>query len=124
MQDTSLDHLKSAVEAWRKNRKSVRDPIPEVLLESARKCVDIFGIMAVVKTTRIDFYKLKSSQLSIEKKKSPTLIKCSKIPLSGFLRTTPQAEVHTLNGIKISFFSLTPDVQSLLLRFSGIKEPS
>jgi hypothetical protein len=139
----SLDKLEFRFNTWRQQKQSSRESIPGNLVNQARRATAVHGVTAVMRATKIGHYHLvdkRGSQLDglpvcksnkgkasrasikegIEVKPAATKPFYSRLEVEVPQATiSPLIEVETPAGLKIKFFSLTPETVGLLSTFSG-----
>ena len=138
----SLDKLKTAFGGWRLKKRYLREPVPEKLMERARRAAAVHGVGPVAKA--INFARLGESVGTVAKRVVPPARK-SKRPGAAYSRRQagtrvasatspcysmltlpppeavlrPLVEVETPAGVKLRVFAITPETVSLLSSLSG-----
>ena len=123
MDELSLKQLSLDVEFWRKNKKHIRQQLPKLLWDRALRAVDIYGINAVVRATKIDRRRLLPRTTAPKRannshENTPTF---SRVHLSAPVpNTSPLAELEIPNGMKLRIFAHTQETLSLISSLCGI----
>ena len=117
MKDT-LDKLKADFNKWRKNKRYVREPVPDVLLERARRAVKKHGIPRVAKATKLDRSRLtggRAIESMNDRIQSTPVPSYSQLDLATpQMKNLPVAEVETPKGLKLRIFTPTQEMLDLL----------
>ena len=127
MRVDSLVKLRSMVRGWRKQKKCVREPLPEDMLERARRATVVHGMGAVIRATGIQHKYLTGKvgskvRVAVSDRRTkitiaPPTYSRIELPMAP---TRPLAEAETPGGVKIRVFAITPETISLL---SILSEP-
>ena len=119
MKVESLDELSAAFGRWRRNKRYIREQVPQELWERSLRSAQVYGTSAVARATRVEH-----SRLVERAKKSKT--KHTDVPAFSQLSITapsakrcPIAEVETATGVKLRVFVETDETLSLLLSLCG-----
>ena len=108
----SLEELVVAFEQWRSAKKSRGAKIPEELLNRARKASEVYGAWKVAVALKVRPHRLR--QVPADVVRPPTY---SKILPRNFSNVF--AEIETLKGLRIRFFSATPESLKVLAAVCG-----
>lgn len=145
MRVDSLVRLRSIFRSWRSQKKYSREPVPEALMERARRATVVHGVGAVIRATGVQHRNLREkgesngrrvaalkSRITHAGRESITGVKRTKIgmaaPAPSYSRveipvvatpTRPVAEVETPSGVKIRVFALTPETLGFLAALSS-----
>ena len=133
MQADALGELKHAFAEWRREKKHVREAVPEALLVRARRATREHGETAVVRVTRVERARLFRAARPHVKAPAPASTKPQSSPGSvpTFSRLElsmpapwsprrPIAEVETRSGMTLRVFEPTPEMMGLLTAACGI----
>jgi hypothetical protein len=114
MTEESLAELATAFENWRKNRRNLREPVPQALWEQTIRAIDVHGDHAVAQAT-----KLQRSRIVERAKKSKN--RGTEVPAYSRVSIAapsepgcPIAEVETAAGVKLRVFVQTRETVELL----------
>jgi hypothetical protein len=117
MSEVSLEELGSAFEAWRKNKRNAREPVPQALWEQTLLAVEKHGTLAVSQVTKIQRSRI-VERAEKGKGKAMTVPVFSRVSISTpSLPGSPVAEVETAMGLKFRIFVQTDEMVKLLLTF-------
>lgn len=122
MQKESLAGLKVAFAAWRRKKRHVREAVPDELMERARLAVEVHGVSAVVRATKISGDRLRPPGTAGRKGRSrgasvPTF---SRVELAAPVVSRPFAEVETASGVKVRLFTASEEALRMLLSLCGM----
>ena len=132
MQADALGELKHAFAEWRREKKHVREAVPEALLVRARRATREHGETAVVRVTRVERGRLfraarshvKAAAAGTKLQASPRSVPTfSRLELSAPAPWSPRrpiAEVETRSGMTLRVFEPTPEMMGLLTAACGI----
>lgn len=67
MRVDSLGRLESAFGKWRLKKRHIREPVPEKLMERARRVAAVYGVYAVAQAVKIDYCRLADGMASATK---------------------------------------------------------
>ncbi len=118
----SLAGLKAAFELWRSKKRYPREPIPDELLDRARKAARRHGPAAVARATRVDRGRLVrgSGRRRARGPAAPGVPTFSRLELPApAVAVPPFAEVETRTGLKLRLFTQTDQVLELLSSLCG-----
>lgn len=141
MRVDSLVRLRSMFRSWRSQKKSVREPVPDDLMERARRAAVVHGVGVVIRATGIQHRHLTEK---VGSKKRETVTRKPRQARAGSARggkrakasiaapsysriespvaatpMRPLAEAETPWGVKIRVFAITPETLGLLSTLSG-----
>ena len=132
MKVDSLSELKSAFTEWRRSKKHEREPIPEKLLDQARRTAKEHGVNAVIAVTRIQRARLlrstptrNTAQVTTRTEPKDILVPTfSRLELAAPAAPSPRtrliAEVETGTGVTLRVFEPTPEMMGLLSAVCGL----
>jgi hypothetical protein len=113
MHNESLRNIELAFNTWRRERRHIRERVPESLMERVRSAIAVHGLGPVASSV-----KLQRSLISKRLGAMGTVPSYTRIELAS-----PQgalAEAETPSGVKLRVFSITPEVVGLLSVLSGV----
>jgi hypothetical protein len=119
MTDESLDNLSAAFRDWRSSKRTVKERVPDALIERARRAASVHGAGPVA-------YRLRISRERLTPAPTPTVNPPTQPPMPGYSRIEiaapprshpPLVEAETPAGVKLRVFAITPDTVGLLSSF-------
>jgi hypothetical protein len=115
----SLEKLSTAFEEWRTQKKYPREKMPEELLRRARRAARAYGYRPVACATKVDRRRLKGAGVPVAADGSgrgPVATPAySRVEWVGPATSArPFAELETPSGVKLRFYSPTPEALHLL----------
>lgn len=119
----TLDELKAAFQLWRQTKRFRREATPQALLDRARRAVNVHGLNAVHKATKLERYRLEPI-VKTPKAKAPTseAATFSRISMTApLVSSSPLVEVEALSGLKLKVFSFTPETVGFLSSLCGVR---
>ena len=119
MKADSLKELKAAFDRWRRQKRHVREPVPDELWERACRAVRVHGLKGVVGVTKLERSRL-VGRIESKKTRRATAPSFSRLELTAPSATTPIAEVETATGVKLRFFAQTQETLTLLSSLCGM----
>jgi hypothetical protein len=129
MKKDSLAELKAAFIQWRKNKRYIREVIPNELLERARRAIPLHGLNNVLKATSLDYYRLIEGMGDEPNNRAPNPAVDVKMPpytkvelVVPSAKDCPIAEVETPSGLKLRIFKPTQEILGLLSSMCKIGE--
>lgn len=116
----TLEELAAAVKKWRKEKRYLREAMPEELWERAVRAADQYGVTQVSRATNIE--RCRVVERSKRSKESGSRgITFSRFEISAPSTTIlPIAEVETATGVKFRVFNQTPEMLSVLTSLCGM----
>lgn len=124
MAKQSIDAVRTSFEEWRLTKRHRTEAIPENLLKRARELIPVLGLGAVAVRLGISSSRLRETSKVAQK---PTKVKTN-LKSVGFSRlemarpASSLAEVVMPNGVKLNFFSITPETVALVTALSGMAD--
>jgi hypothetical protein len=119
MKADSLKELKAAFDRWRRQKRHVREPVPDELWERACRAVGVHGLKGVVGVTKLERSRL-VGRIESKKTRRATAPSFSRLELTAPSATTPIAEVETATGVKLRIFAQTQETFTLLSSLCGM----
>lgn len=120
MKADSLKELKAAFDRWRRQKRHVREPVPDELWERASRAVRVHGLKGVVGVTKLERSRL-VGRIESKKTRRATAPSFSRLELVAPSATTsPIAEVETATGVKLRIFAQTQETFTLLSSLCGM----
>ena len=122
MENETLAGLTAAFADWRRKKRHVREAVPGELLERARGAIEVHGLGAVVRATKVEGMRLRKGSARRGKSTSaavrvPTY---SRVELRAAPTAGPFAEVETSAGVKVRFFMPSDEALALLSTLCGV----
>lgn len=122
----SLEDLESVFSEWRRDKRHPTEPVPDALLERARRAAAVHGDRAVARTTKLEpsrLWRRRIGQAANSTRRPSSSPACSRLDLSAPTSTDsrPLAEIETPEGIKLRVFAETPEVLKLLASALGAR---
>jgi hypothetical protein len=123
----SLKRLKTAFDRWRGEKRHVREPMPQELMERALRAVTVHGLRAVSVAVKIDPSRLKErvnagrrrGKQGRSDKRSVATPTFSRVEVTAPASVHPLAEAETVSGMKLRVFAITPETVGLLCALGG-----
>ena len=113
MRNNSLHKLESSFKAWRRERRHIRERVPEGLMERVRSAIEVHGLGPVASAV-----KLHRSMIAKRLEATGAVPSYTRMELPS--RQGAVAEAETPSGVKIRIFSVTPEVVNLLSVLGGV----
>jgi hypothetical protein len=126
MKVESLDELKAAFDAWRRQKRHAREAVPDDLLERARRAIRAYGLGPIARATRVDRGRLgRGRRVGGSRKRgiasAARLPSFSRVELAAPAATSrPFAEVETPTGLKLRIFAQTPETLDFVSSLCGV----
>ena len=124
MKIESLDELKSAADAWRRTKRHAREAVPSDLVERARRTIDVHGLGAVARATRIDRARLLVGRTGLARRRKGRVASVpafSRMEITAPVATSrPFAEVEMPTGVKVRVFAESAETIGWLSLLCGI----
>jgi len=115
----SLEKLAHGFEVWRSEKRYMREPVPDELLERARQASAIYGLGKVARRVKIAPSRIRGErQRRARPATAPTFSRFELTAPATTIRAF--AEVETQAGVKLRFFDQTEETLRLLSSLCGL----
>lgn len=117
----SLEQLNEAFSEWRTRKRHLREEIPAELLRRARQTARAYGVNRVAREVKVDRRRLEGPRAGDGRGRGPAATPSySRVELRGTERPPGAfAELEMPSGIKLRFYSQTPETMELLSLVCG-----
>ena len=114
----SLEQLSEAFSEWRTRKRHLREEIPAELLRRARQTARAYGVNRVAREVKVDRRRLEGPRAGDGGPAATPSY--SRVELTGTERPPGAfAELEMPSGIKLRFYSQTPETMELLFLVCG-----
>ena len=130
MRVDSLGELKAAFSAWRREKRHVREAVPDQLLERAGRAAEVHGLKEVVQATELERARLlggRRGKVAAVGRATPAAAVVPALPAYTRLELTPPVvgaepivELETPTGLKLRVFAESPAMVRLLSSLCGV----
>jgi hypothetical protein len=123
-----LKALKAAFESWRSKKRHPREPVPDELLEQARRAMRIHGPGPVAQATKVERARLMGGRAAgLVKRNKGRKARAAVVPSYSRVEVVapvpsanrPFAEIETPSGLKLRIFAQTHEALGLLSSLFG-----
>jgi nitrogen fixation protein FixH len=123
MKVESLQQLEAAFDGWRSRKRHEREAVPSDLRERARRAIDVHGLGAVARATKLERTRLRAGPGSQGESTArgacvPSFSRVELAAPGG--RTQPFAEVEMPTGLKLRIFAQTEQTLGLVASLLGM----
>ena len=118
MKNQALKKLENAFRQWRRTKGYTSEPIPNSLVNRARRVAAIHGMSDVAKATGLAWNRIGHAKPNRSHGVSSRIPAFSRVEMNVPRVTLPNplAEAETPDGLRVRIFSITPETMGLMSR--------